>query len=256
MITSKLVYLILFGVGLSQMSCKEAEKNKLKEEVVTEEVEKKRAKNISEAILVNPKVDSSRLTGIGIFKIGSSIDNTIGELVRSKLYTRTTIRNYKQQSDYELSFYTSKKKVIAEIFPENPLETDKSLLIINAPSIWCRNSKIFLINHYVVDKISLNKVVLTYYKGRLVAFVCDYSEKVENALIAKYGKPDRDIILEGSPASKIWYNGDVEIEAARNLYIRAWINGSFSFIDKCSDKDFEEESDAKRKLLKGSLNNL
>lgn len=229
-------------------------KNLLKDTIANKKSADTTKKIIEESVLLNPRFDNSKISGIGIFKIGNPIDSTVGKLLKSG-YALKTLNNYKQQSDYEI-FHSQKGKTVAQVSPVNPLNRDQFMFIQYAPGIWCKKTKVYLINQYKIDNLNIKKITAIYYEDKLVGLFSSYDQNLENAIEGKYGKPDRDIAIENKCFSKIWNNQDLEIESVPEMYFKVWINGSYQFIKNCSDKDLATQSDLEKSKLKAGVPNL
>lgn len=250
----KNLHLFQFFSLLLLFSCNSQNENSLRKSSF-ENTAISKIDSTTEGMMTHPNFDSSKISGIGLFKIGNTVENSIGYLLSSEGYSMKVVSNLKEQNDYDLNF-SKKQNIIAEINPETTLNRDEQIMIRNVPSIWCKSAKIYLIQQYKIDNLTIQKLVLTYYKGKLVCFFCDYDEKLENAIEAKYGKPDKDLAIENRFFSKVWYNHELEIELVRDLYFKAWINGSYHFIDKCGEHDFEIQNELEKSELKKGLKNL
>jgi hypothetical protein len=253
--------LVIMLVQLSFASCDNDQKEKVKtvkntlEDSVTNKKNNEDVKKlIEETVLLNPKFDNSKISGIGIFKIGNSIDSTIGKLLNSG-YKLISLNNYKQQSDYEI-YLSQKGKLVAQVSPINPLKRDQFMYIQYTPGLWCKKTKLYLINEYKIDNLKIKKITATYYNDKLVGIFSSYDQALENAIEVKYGKPDKDLATENRYYTKIWKNNDLEIESLRDMYFKVWIDGSYQFIKNCSEKDFETESDLEKSKLKSGVPNL
>jgi hypothetical protein len=253
-----LIVLLLFTIVCCKNEQKESVKsaeNSLTDNIANKKIDSNSNKKVvTEATLLNPNFDNSKIHGIGIFKIGSTVDSTIKKLLANG-YKLQILNNYNQQSDYEL-YGSQKGKIVAQVSPINPLKTDQRMIILNTPGIWCKKTNVFLINTYKIDNLNLKKLVVTFYDNRLVSLFTAYDQNLENAIEGKYGKPDNDIAVENRYFSKIWKNQDLEIESLPEMYFKVWVEGSYHFIKTCSDKDFETQSDLEKSKLKSGVPNL
>jgi hypothetical protein len=72
-----------------------------------------------EQTLLNPKFDENKIHGIGVFKIGTTVENSIGELLKKRTYTFDSIWN----DDQMLEIVTHKPNPLQWIFKFNHAPT-------------------------------------------------------------------------------------------------------------------------------------
>ena len=256
---SKRQLLLLSVIIILLSSCQSKTKNNLSE--VEKSMEKIKAetdekfKNALDTIpaleetILNPQYDDSKIKGFGIFKIGSSIENTINELLHSKEYKFDSASTHEKKSKLEVgaiafskdnSVYS--KKYIVKI--NHPKSTFDRINTIEEAS-WCRDVEIYWITLYTVDKVNIKDLYLTYYKNKLVRIVCDrFSDGLEDAVVSKYGKADDSYATPGYYHS-FWINKDLRAGYSKSDFNHDFeiiIKGGQRFLSNCNSQDFDEQS--------------
>lgn len=212
----------------------------------------------SEATMLNPKFDANKLCGFGIFKIGNSLENTITYLISTKTYGVDSFSSREQKMKFDFNHASSNKKYVIKI---NPPKSTLDQFDDLENSSWCKDTKVFLVTKYVVDNITLENLVATYYKDKLVKVSCEWSTDLSNAIESKYGKPDEKITdVNQKPIyySTHWYNQDVEAweTSLEALKFNVGIKGGDRFLFGCSDRDFETQDKIDKENNKEKLKNF
>ena len=156
--------------------------------------------------LLHPNYDESKIHGIGIFKLGKTLDSTIKNPIFAKEYILDTV----VEKDRIRNSYEGEKDVY---LISHPKSAEYEFDAVGQKN-WCRNKTVYLIPRYTVDSLSINNVILTYYNKVLVSVSCSYSYYLDDAIVAKYGKPDKEYesAEDGFYHSRQWYNQDITAE--------------------------------------------
>ena len=123
-----------------------------------------------------------KIEGIGKFKISKTTINIIDELSKEM-----KVDILKTNDDYEIyKKDQNSKKYIYQLIAS---QVD---IIHNIPySKFCPKTVVYKISGYEIATFYLNKIYLTFYNDTLVKFNCDYVDKLDDALVLKYGEPKR-----------------------------------------------------------------
>jgi hypothetical protein len=218
------------------------------------------ADSATEATATNPKFSETKIHGLGIFKIGISVENSIGELIKTKRYYYDSLWSSEQQLAFEKKA-DANERIYKLLIPTTTLDAQNMATVQGTAASWCKNVEIFFVTKYVVDNLPITDLELKYYKDKLVAITCHRDAAITNAITSKFGKPDKHIqnneTAAGAYFSDTYKNGDVEAQTSSlssNYYIQ--VHGIDAFIKKYATQDFAIK-DSLDKLTKGKqLKNL
>jgi hypothetical protein len=203
-------------------------------------------------ILQDPMFDESKVHGLGIFKIGASVESTIGQLVNSKNYRLDSIGNFEQvmQAQEVMGGF----HLIFKIKPcLTTSETDMIPLVSSyGVALWCAKSSIYTVGSYEVDSTIMEKLLVKYYNSKLVYVECSASRDLEDAVELKFGKPETY-----DPNSK-WHgysNGDLEAGYSADIF-RVSVSGAKGFIDSCGKTGFAAQNVVDKADKARNLKNL
>ena len=213
---------------------------------------------IEEAML-HPKFEKGKIHGIGIFKIGSSVETTIGELVNNEKYVEDTISNIVDQRNGRKLDRLVHTMIFRIKAPASTLESDVDIIKADYTiALWCRQTSIFTIAKYVVDSIEINNLVLSYYNNKLVHMECTATNELISAIEKKYGKYDMVGDVD------VWHgykNGDVEAWKMTEAGVpgeifKIYLTGAQNFIENCGERDFATMDSIEKSYKHQSLKNL
>jgi len=255
--------LCIFFTLLAFIACntQTKEKRKTEEEEIAEIT---KIDSATEPTMLNPKFEKSKIYGFGVFKIGTSIDSSIIYLIKASGYSFDSLSNFTKKSQFKVShpFFEKNKNIFKINHGKSTLE--RTYEIDNAT--WCKNSNIFWIPSYTIDKINIQNLNLTYYKNKLVFISCDWSLDLITAVESKFGKPDENIVdAKQKPiyTSKQWYNQDLKsgttTSALSNIIGETFeikIKGGFKFLNGCEKRCFEEQNKIDKETKKLELKNF
>lgn len=185
-----------------------------------------------DATLLKPAYQPGKLSGLGFFKIGSSLSRI--EALAEQGYKIDSLSSRREQTDYKAITGTRNRKAIVRILPPSSPDSIHELM---AQTNWCPNSKVYWLPAYQWEALALSDVYLTYYKDKLVRVCCAPSEALFRAIETKYGKADT---TEAGPRKdfprRIWRNGDLRggYAPAEGLFF-VEVRGVSEFIQYCSD---------------------
>ncbi len=204
----------------------------------------------SESKLLSPKMDRSKLSGIGIFKIGASLDSTLGILARdSSCFWDTTYRVRKEKDfphlglNETLKLFTKNGEpryfIVRITHPKTTMEGFNELYM----GVWNPNFKVFIVDKFRIAGIKIKRIYLLYYLDRLVQIRADNTSELARAIFTKYGDPDEKKFdfHQGHIPTVHWTNQDIKTTIT-NQYITIEIKGSDSLIKYLDKKGFQEES--------------
>jgi len=246
-----------FLVTIMTITCKSKQSNEVKA-LQDELANIMKVDSASETTMLNPKFDANKLCGFGIFKIGNSLENTITYLLSTKTYGIDSFSSREQKMKFDFNHVSNNRKYIIKI---NPPKSTLDQFDDLENSSWCKDTKVFLLTKYVIDNITLDNLVATYYKDKLVKVSCEWSMDLSNAIESKYGKPDKKIADENlTPPiySTYWYNQDIEAweTSLETLKFNVGIKGGDRFLFGCSDRDFQEQDKIDKANNKEKLKNF
>jgi len=165
----------------------------------------------SENEVLNPSIDSNKVHGIGIFKIGAAEQDIISYFKKSYKFltcdNQMTLMRYTNLDIYKGKWIVAAKNLfIKTLPPKSALSMDQIKHIY-----WCPEISTYYVPHYEVDKIGVENCYLVFYKEKLIEVICDHSSELENALEAKYGKATKYLHDSSGYYSKTWDNGIIEM---------------------------------------------
>jgi hypothetical protein len=169
----------------------------------------------SDSNLLHPSFDTSKIHGIGLFKIGDSEDSIINILKNQMGYAYSSF-----DKEVPLILYTNAELVNHKwVYPNkkylikiNYLKKGKVEDEINKTYCSADISTYFL-PHFKIDKIEILNLYLVFYENKLVKISCDFSHDLVEAIELKYGKPIQDYNDTSGYYNKTWVNGIVKTEA-------------------------------------------
>lgn len=166
----------------------------------------------TEETMLHPKFEEGKMHGIGIFKIGASVETTIGELRSGKSYLYDTLWS---RSEYEAKFKDGHFLGNQIIKVNNPPSTSKHdememAHIKGLYAYWCDQIECYYINQYLVDSVLIKNIELTYYKNKLICIFCEKNEALSDAITAKFGKRD-DNLYKDRYVNYVYLNGDIQV---------------------------------------------
>ena len=211
-----------------------------------------------EEIMANAKFDSGKIYGIGIFKVGATVENTIGQLMNSKKYTMYSVSNF----DEEMS---SKEVLLGakQIFKVTPsLTTSINDMIALKQhygiALWCKKVSIFTIVSYDIDNISLHKLLIKYYDDKLIYVECDVLDgEIARAIHLKYGEPENTSGAPDAETENGWYdNGEVAAGFVPGKCFKVYVKGANQFIKDCGEKGFATQDTIDKANKVKQLKNL
>jgi hypothetical protein len=204
-----------------------------------------------EATMLHPRFDGNKLHGLGIFIIGATTENTLGQLINSGKYTFDSIWSHDQQMD------TTRKPVgdyaILKITrPLSTMDKDKMVKVCDdTRALWCKQTSTYWISNYVVDSIEIRCIVLTYYKNTLVYIKCGGSKDLKKALSSKFGEPIENHFPDNKDIEGLY----TQLPPDYATTFKIAIKGGIAFMNNCSSKDFaEQEATDKANKAKGLKN--
>jgi hypothetical protein len=187
--------------------------------------------------LLNPRYETGKLSGLGIFRIGSSI-SLIAALSENG-YKVDSISTARQQIDYRATRLTGEGKAIVRILHAiSARDTDEEIAQAN----WCQGSKVYWLPSYHLYSLELKDVYLTFYKNKLVRVSCAFSEALYEAIEAKYGEANniKGVSSGNSTPHRIWWNQDLSggySSADKSFFVE--VSGASNFMRDCSRKGLE-----------------
>jgi hypothetical protein len=215
---------------------------------------------VEEAVL-HPKFAENKLHGIGVFKIGSSVEATIDELVNNEKYVLDTIGNVVDQRDSR-KLDRLVQTMIFRIKPTaSTLEADVNMIKQSYTiALWCRQTTTFTIAKYVVDSIVLNDLVLRYYNNKLVYMECKATDELISAIQSKYGKYDMVGDVDSWHGYKngdveAWFMGDYDAALPKQV-LKIYVTGARNFMEDCGKRDFAAQDSIDKGNKHQGLKNL
>jgi hypothetical protein len=206
----------------------------------------------SEDVLLHPKFDAGKLSGLGPFKIGSD-ESVVDDLKNS--YQQKTIYSTSDQTNFNIDHVLSNTKYLLTIKP--PHSTFDELDRIQEAT-WCSEAHVYCLNKFKVDGITLENVYLTYYKSKLVSVKTDWTQELMDAIVSKYGEATSS---ERAPDlkyyAKWWDNKDIRAGySSTELAFQVQVKGSDKYLAKCSSDHYTQLKETEKREKKSNLKNL
>ncbi len=162
----------------------------------------------TEETVLHPKFDENKICGLGVFKIGVSIDSSIGWLIKEKKFQLDSIRTSAQYRERE-NDYNHVYRI------QTPLSIDERGVEEGHVPIynWCSDVAVFAIKKYMIDSLVIEHMILSYYNNKLVKLQCLWHYDLHNALEYKYGNEQNDTIsnANGHEFIRRYDNMDIEV---------------------------------------------
>ena len=201
---------------------------------------------------LNPKYDESKIHGIGIFKLGKSIDSTIKNPIFTKIYTLDTIGKDKSKEEREGQRFI--------FFVPHPKSANHELDALDQKN-WCKNKTVYVMPWYTVDSVKIPFVTLTYYNNILVSVCVGDYFYVYNSILAKYGKADKEYesYENGYRLIRQWHNQDITAELHDNAddnSFKVEINNVMEMINLCDEDEFNLQDSILKTKQKSKLKNF
>lgn len=185
-----------------------------------------------DATLLKPAHQPGKLSGLGFFKIGSSLSRI--EALAEQGYKMDSLSSRREQTDYKLMPGTGNRKAIVRVLPPSSPDSTQEVM---AQANWCPEAKVYWLPAYQWEALVLSDVYLTYYKDKLVRVICAPSEALFRTIEAKYGKADTTVAdTQQDKPRRTWRNGDLHggYAPAEGLFFIE-VRGAGEFIQYCSD---------------------
>lgn len=228
------------------------------------EPKKEKEKTLNDYVIesmLKPTFDESKIHGLGILKIGKSVDSTINYLLSTKNYILDSLSQSETEDDFYYSHVSNKSEKRKFIIPitESKKTFEAYEFVGNG---WCKEKKIYWIPKYLIDSIEIENIRLTYYRNKLVFITCNSSFELLNAIKSKFGKPDEE--TDDSDVTFTKWNNDI-ITAGNYYYhsvdlkstqFRLEIDGASDFIRDCDKTEFSLQDSILRGEQKAKLKNL
>jgi hypothetical protein len=146
---------------------------------------KSRENGSAEETILNPKFDPNKIHGLGIFKIGVSIDSSIGKLLNEQHYKYDSICNGNQarQSSESLGPVYRVNIIKPAAIPDDLM----AMYIKFGNGLLDKKVVVYQVETYMVDSANIYNLVAKYYHNKLVFITCNFDESVEMAIRQKYG---------------------------------------------------------------------
>ena len=254
-VSTGFVILFLFAVA----ACNNGRDYKV---MTVEDAEKERvADGATETTVANPKFNENKIHGLGLFKIGGSVDSTIGILRILSKYRYDTIWSSDQRYALFANGHYSSNQIIKLTAPQNTLDRDNMASINHFFASWCKLVESYYINQYELDGLLIKNIKLIYYRNKLVSIVCEKDQALTDAIASKFGKPDKHIANNDSGIgpyySDTYLNGDVEAQATSlSGDYKISVHGVDVFLEKCSDAEFAAQDTIDKAAKAKGLKNL
>ena len=204
---------------------------------------KSRENASAEETILNPKFDPNKIHGLGIFKIGVSVDSSIGKLLNSKSYSYDSICTGDQtmQSTESLGPHYG-----VNIIKPSTVPVDLMAMHIKfGNGLLDKKVIVYQVETYMVDSMDIYNLVAKFYDNKLVYLTCKFDESLEMAIRQKYGSGE---IMKNDPTREMkdgWHqydNGDLvalygsQITGSPDVYLppffRVYVKEARNFFDE------------------------
>jgi hypothetical protein len=171
---------------------------------------KSRENGSADETILNPKFDPNKIHGLGIFKIGVSIDSSIGKLLKEQKYEYDSICTGDQV--IQSTVFLAPRYSVNIIKPSNnPIDFE---MMESAYGFGLLNEKVkvYFLDAYMVDSLNIYNMVAKYYDNKLVYLKCKFEMELEDALLKKYGTGETMRNDPGRDMKDDWHqykNGDL-----------------------------------------------
>jgi hypothetical protein len=238
--------------------CKSAAKN----DIVTTKVDSmiqtiSKIDSASESTMLNPKYENGKIYGFGIFKIGQSVENSIGQLLSKDRYRLDSVSTMKQKMEFDFKHELAEEHYILKI--KTPASTLNEVDQLDH-SNWCKDVGVYLIYKYKIDSLDISNLYVSYYKNELVNVSCEWTVDLKNAISSKYGNPDdeqRDLNQKPIYYSISWRNKDVIVDYNTTFgYAQVEIKGGNRFLNGCNERSFKSQNEVNKAEKKEKLKNF
>jgi hypothetical protein len=96
-----------------------------------------------------------------------------------------------------------------------------------------------LITIYTIDNITIENLIASYYKDKLVYAKCDPSSELHDAIKAKYGPDDQFAGQPGVDYYFYWNNGNIKSGySSYSPRFEVEINGGYKFLSGANSRDY------------------
>ncbi len=213
--------------------------------------------------IVHLKYNPNKISGLGIFKINSSLESIKRQLLADSMCYFDTTRIVESKRDLanlglgsflkDLSKNIHKYIAIKVSHPKKASDGTREIYI----GAWNPSLTILAVEKYRVNDIRIDRIFLVFYENKLIHLLAENSTDLTDALIIKYGNYQDQEVFErvGKYPSLQWSNEDIKAVITKPSVIIE-VTGAGNFISDLDKKGYEKALSKQTELDKQKLKDL